>query len=63
MNDRIGKQARRRMICSQESRSREQIGIALKQAFPLPQSGEFSDLLEAINSGKLAKGKNKIDDK
>jgi hypothetical protein len=63
MNNRIGKQARPRTLYSRERGSRERVGIALKQAFPLPQSGEFSDLLEAINSEVSAKGKNRIDDK
>jgi len=56
MSNRIGKQALPRMLYSRERECRKQVGIALKQAFPLPKSGEFGDLLEAINSGELAKG-------
>jgi hypothetical protein len=44
------------MLYSRERECRKQVGIALEQAFPLPKSGEFSDLLEAINWGELAKG-------
>jgi hypothetical protein len=37
--------------------SEEYVGIALKQAFPLPKSGKFRDLLEAINSSEPSVGR------
>jgi len=36
--------------------SEEYVAIALKQAFPLPKSGKFRDLLEAINSSEPSAG-------
>jgi hypothetical protein len=36
--------------------SRERLASALKRAFPLPQSGAFSDLLDAIDSSGARHG-------
>lgn len=41
--------------------SEEYVSIALKQAFPLPKSGKFRDLLEAINSSEPSEGKSGAD--
>lgn len=57
MNTRDKRGSPREIVAAPRRVSEELVAIALKQAFPLPKSGKFRDLLEAINSSEPLVGK------
>lgn len=57
MNNRDKRGSLHEMGAAARRVSEEYVGIALKQAFPLPKSGKFRDLLEAINSSEPSVGR------
>ena len=57
MNTRDKQGSPREMGAAPGRVSEEYVAIALKQAFPLPKSGKFRDLLEAINSCEPSVGR------
>ena len=57
MNNRDKQGSLREMGEAARRVSEEYVATALKQAFPLPKSGKFRDLLEAINSSEPSVGR------
>jgi hypothetical protein len=57
MNNRDKQGSLREMRAATRRVSEEYVAIVLKQAFPLPKSGKFRDLLEAINSSEPSVGR------
>ena len=57
----MGNRDKQRPLCGEGEAphrvSKEQVAIVLAQAFPLPRSGAFRDLLEAINSSEPSAGR------